>query len=132
MSLGAKAMILSMLFVYPKEQAGTVADQTVVGQKHKILSYWHEHQCPEEDVTNCVGVGEAEYKELAQVGLTSKSTRAILDAVASSIGPAELQRHVMATSLLGQKLGLGGFKFRVTELNHPDGFPYLAVGFVVE
>ena len=122
-------MISSMLFVYPKELAGFVADDTFIDQKRKILAHWSETECPEGSVTNCFGVPEAKYKNLVKVGLGTQSTSMILEAIASSIGQTAYQQHMVAVAELAQLAGLQGFTLRVTDIDHPDGYPYVAIGF---
>ena len=123
-------MILSMLFVYPMEKAAGVSDSRLKSQKGRILNYWHQTQCPNEDITNCYGVGQSAYDSLRNIGLREKSTQVILKAISDSVGNLNLQQHLMLTSVLAKEVGKEGFTIRVTELGHPDGFDYLAIGFV--
>ncbi len=101
-------------------------------KKDMILRYWNQVQCPQEDITNCFIIDEPSYSNLVRVGLSSKSTKEIMAAILSCIGQQTFQSHFQATNSLAQRLGIQGFTFRVTELNHPEGFPYLVIGFVVD
>ena len=122
-------MIPSMILVYSTDEAGSAMDSAVMSMKAAVLRHWNEERDSAGAVSNCFGVSNAAYKNLAAVGLKEKATDKILHAVSSSIGQRNLQNHVEETARVAARLGLQGCTLRVTEFDHPDGFPFLAIGF---
>jgi len=65
---------------------------------------------------------------LRDIGLTEKNTRRIVEAMLSNIGPLRVQKFLSESQDAANKLGIQGFTMRVTEIDHPKGFPCLAMG----
>jgi hypothetical protein len=122
-------MILSIIFVHSRP-AGPASGTDLSRFTKFVLDHWREQACGEPLVTYTFAVSQTAYDSLRRVGLSEKSTQRITEAMLATIGEEQLEASINECRALGDAHGVQGFRFNVTELDHPSGFPFLAIGFV--
>lgn len=123
-------MIVSAVFVYPEGRAGVVTRDEVLEHKAFVMDHWRFAPETELAALECYEIDGNAYNALARVALKEKSTRRIIEAMMSALGNVPVGEHMQKAQQRATELGLSGFTLRVTELDYPDGFPYLAIGVV--
>ena len=119
-------MIISMLFICP-ENHGQALNLSLERQQFHVLKFWSEQLC-HSSVTLCCEVPAYDYDEMKKIGLNESSTQNILNGIQSCIGTVKLQNFMVTSSEIAKHNGIRNFTIRVTELGHPNGFDYLAIG----
>ena len=122
-------MLASMLYLYPRTAVDEKALASLRAQEDAICQHWGFPPAPDAPVV-CAGLFQGQIdaiKQALQKGETGASLRAIVGMVQEPKTAQALKD--MVVEVAGRHPS--GFILKWVDLNHPDGYSYVVVGFVV-
>jgi hypothetical protein len=121
-------MIVAMLIVYPEAQTGAFFTSKLAIMKPLILKKWDDSQ----DASGIYSISHAvsieKYKKMRKAGRAETDTQNTLNAINSCIGEDNYREFLYALADIIKHLGLDLFTVKVTGMEYPSNYMFLAIG----